>query len=54
MTCGHCGQPLPADVNFCASCGNSVAGDELQAVEDDLDETMVRRWSSGEERAGDG
>jgi hypothetical protein len=50
--CGHCGQPLPADANFCAVCGNSAATDEL--AEDLVDETMVRPWASGEERAGDG
>jgi hypothetical protein len=50
--CSHCGQPLPGDANFCAFCGNSAAHDEF--AEESVDETMVRPWASGEERAGDG
>lgn len=52
-TCGRCGQPLPADANFCASCGNSIAAEEYQALDETIDETMVRRWSPGEERIGE-
>jgi hypothetical protein len=50
--CSHCGQPLPAGVNFCAYCGNSAAGDEFQ-TEQGVDDTIVRPWPAGEERAGD-
>jgi hypothetical protein len=48
-TCSHCGSPLPADTNFCPACGNSVAADEFRADTDELDQTMMRRWSAGED-----
>jgi double zinc ribbon protein len=48
LTCSHCGQPLPADTNFCAFCGNAVAGEEF-AGREDIEDTIVRRWSAGEE-----
>ena len=51
--CSHCGQPLPADVNFCAYCGNSAAADQLQTDQDPYNDTIVRPWPAGEERAGD-
>jgi hypothetical protein len=47
-TCSHCGQPLPAEANFCAFCGNAVAGDQL-ATPSDTDDTIISRWSSREE-----
>jgi RNA polymerase subunit RPABC4/transcription elongation factor Spt4 len=40
LTCSHCGQPLPADTNFCSFCGNPVAAEELAGRH--LDETAVR------------
>jgi hypothetical protein len=51
LTCSHCGQPLPADTNFCAFCGNAVAGEELAGSSQDtsLDDTAVPRWSAREE-----
>lgn len=49
-TCSHCGQALPADANFCASCGNSVAAEEYGREGGALDDTAVRRWGPGEER----
>jgi hypothetical protein len=49
LTCSHCGQPLPADTNFCAFCGNAVATEELDAERPDLGDTVVRRWSAGED-----
>ena len=48
LTCSHCGQPLPADTNFCAFCGNPVAAEELDRAPD-VDDTVVPRWSAGEE-----
>jgi hypothetical protein len=50
--CSHCGQPLPADANFCAHCGNSAAAEQFEA--ELSDDTIVRPWPAGEERAGDG
>ena len=47
-TCAHCGEPLPADTNFCPACGHSVAADEFSAQTEDLDQTLIRRWSSSE------
>jgi predicted amidophosphoribosyltransferase len=47
-TCSHCGQPLPADANFCAFCGNAVAA-EVLAGAPEFEDTIVRRWSAGEE-----
>jgi Double zinc ribbon len=47
LTCTHCGRPLPADTNFCASCGNPVASEEPAGRT--IDETVVPRWSSGED-----
>jgi Double zinc ribbon len=49
-TCAHCGGPLAAETNFCPACGHSVAGDEFAASVEDLDQTLIRRWSSGEEQ----
>jgi uncharacterized membrane protein YvbJ len=51
--CNHCGQPLPADANFCAYCGNSAAADQFQTEQELYDDTIVRPWPAGEERAGD-
>jgi hypothetical protein len=48
VTCSHCGQPLAAEANFCAFCGNPVASEEL-AEAPDVSDTIVRRWSAGEE-----
>jgi hypothetical protein len=48
QTCSHCGHPLPAETNFCSFCGNAVAAEELGAAPD-IQDTMIRRWSSGEE-----
>jgi len=48
-TCSHCAGPLPADTNFCPACGHSVAADEFSPQTEDLDQTLIRRWSSGEE-----
>jgi Double zinc ribbon len=47
--CSHCGAPLPAGTNFCAACGHSVAADDFRADTDELDQTMMRRWSAGED-----
>jgi hypothetical protein len=52
--CSHCGQPLPAGVNFCAYCGNSAAAEEFAAEQERSEDTVVRPWPAGEERAGDG
>jgi hypothetical protein len=52
--CSHCGQPLPAGANFCASCGNSAAADTFAADRDLPDDTIVRSWPTGDERARDG
>ena len=47
VTCGHCGQALPADVNFCPVCGNGVAAESYVSDEDhvaeeeSVDATMV-------------
>jgi Double zinc ribbon len=30
LACSHCGQALPADVNFCPVCGNAVAAEEFK------------------------
>jgi Double zinc ribbon len=49
VTCSHCGAPLPAATNFCPSCGSSVAAEEYPADTDELDHTMVRHWSTGED-----
>jgi hypothetical protein len=49
LTCSHCGQPLPADTNFCAFCGHAVAAEELEGEQADADDTVVRRWSAGED-----
>ncbi|HEY3068772.1 MAG TPA: zinc ribbon domain-containing protein [Gaiellaceae bacterium] len=51
QTCTHCGQPLPAETNFCSFCGNAVAAEELGGGED-VEDTMIRRWSGGEEQQG--
>ncbi|HEX5468346.1 MAG TPA: zinc ribbon domain-containing protein [Gaiellaceae bacterium] len=48
-TCSHCGGPLPADVNFCPACGHSVAADDFVSDTDDLGQTLIGRWSAGEE-----
>jgi len=47
--CSHCGAALPADTNFCPACGHSVAADEFPSQTEDLDQTLIRRWSTGEE-----
>jgi Double zinc ribbon len=47
--CSHCGKPLPADTNFCPACGHSVAADESPPQTEDFDQTLIRRWSAGEE-----
>jgi len=49
-TCTHCGGPLAAETNFCPACGHSVAADDFAASVEDLDQTLIRRWSSGEEQ----
>jgi predicted amidophosphoribosyltransferase len=46
--CSHCGGPLPADTNFCPACGHPVAADEFPTDAEDLDQTLVRRWSTDE------
>jgi predicted amidophosphoribosyltransferase len=51
--CSHCGQPLPADANFCAHCGNSAAADQFETEQEVSDDTIVRPWPAGGERAGD-
>ncbi len=51
VTCDHCRQPVPADANFCAACGNPVT--ELEPAQTEYEETIARRWSPGEERAGE-
>ena len=48
-TCSHCAGPLPADTNFCPACGHAVAADEFSPETEDLDQTLIRRWSTGEE-----
>ena len=47
--CSHCGGALPAETNFCPACGHAVAADELPSGIEDLDQTLVRRWSAGED-----
>jgi double zinc ribbon protein len=47
--CSHCGGPLPADTNFCPACGHSVAADEFPSGNEDLDQTLIKRWSTGED-----
>jgi len=49
-TCTHCGGPLAAETNFCPACGHSVAADDFAASVEDLDQTLIRRWSSGEDQ----
>ena len=52
LTCTHCGQPLPAAVNFCAFCGHGVAADEYLAVESGpppVEDTMTRREPGAED-----
>ena len=49
LTCSHCGHPLPADTNFCAFCGHAVAAEELESERANADDTVVRRWSAGED-----
>jgi hypothetical protein len=41
VTCAHCGQPLPAEANFCGFCGNAAAAQEYEPAVEALDETMV-------------
>jgi hypothetical protein len=48
-TCSHCGGPLPADTNFCPACGHSVAADDFPTDANDLGQTLIRRWSTGED-----
>jgi predicted amidophosphoribosyltransferase len=48
-TCSHCGAALPADTKFCPSCGHSVPADESSPQAEELDQTLIRRWSAGEE-----
>jgi hypothetical protein len=50
QTCSHCGHPLPAETNFCSFCGNAIAAEELGGA--DVEDTMIRRWSAGEESQG--
>jgi Double zinc ribbon len=47
--CRHCGGALAAETNFCPACGHSVAADELPSGVEDLDQTLIRRWSAGED-----
>jgi hypothetical protein len=47
--CSHCGGALPADTNFCPACGHAVAADEFPSTVEDLDQTLIRRWSAGED-----
>ena len=51
VTCSHCAQPLPADVNFCPVCGNSVAAEEF-AAENPLEATVVAPPFAEERRTG--
>jgi double zinc ribbon protein len=48
-TCSHCGGALPAETNFCPACGHSVAAEVFPTGAEDLDQTLIRRWSTGEE-----
>jgi hypothetical protein len=50
--CSHCSQPLAADANFCAFCGNPVAADEL-AGSHAIDDTVVRPRPVGDDRPAD-
>lgn len=47
--CSHCGGALPADTNFCPACGHAVAAEEFPSQSEDLDQTLIRRWSTGED-----
>jgi hypothetical protein len=48
-TCSHCGGVLPADTSFCPACGHAVAAEEFPAGVEDLDQTLIKRWSTSEE-----
>jgi Double zinc ribbon len=48
-TCSHCGGALPAETNFCPACGHSVVAEDFPTGAEDLDQTLIRRWSTGEE-----
>jgi len=49
VACSHCGNPLPAETNFCSACGHSVAADEFPSNVEDIDQTLIRRWSTAED-----
>jgi hypothetical protein len=49
VTCSHCGRALPADTKFCPACGHSVPAGESSSQTEELDQTLIRRWSPGEE-----
>jgi hypothetical protein len=51
VTCSHCSQPLPADVNFCPVCGNAVAAEEFVA-DDAVGSTLVEPMPPREEQLG--
>ena len=40
----HCGQPLPAEANFCSVCGNAVAAEafEPEKIGDTMTEPSPR------------
>lgn len=48
LVCSHCGQPLPAETNFCSFCGNAVVAEDLAGAPE-IEDTVVRRWSAGDE-----
>jgi rRNA maturation endonuclease Nob1 len=52
LTCTHCGQPLPADVNFCAFCGNPTAAEDYEPAPERVEETIVRPSPPEDETQG--
>ena len=52
LTCAHCGQPLPADVNFCSFCGNPASAEDYEPAADPIDETIVRPAPPDDETQG--
>ena len=52
LTCTHCGQPLPADVNFCAFCGNPAAAEDYEPAPERVEETIVRPSPPEDETQG--
>jgi predicted amidophosphoribosyltransferase len=51
VTCAHCGQPLPADANFCSFCGNAAVAAEYKPAPEPFDETVVRPPDEPERRS---